>query len=91
MKKVPLKPLVEYCDRILRTGEERDYERAANGLQVENDHSVTRIATTVDASLATIKLAVKALYKETRTMKPTYTLSLLLTAAFALSSICQAR
>jgi len=31
-----------------------------NGLQVENSGSVTRIAATVDASLATVKLAIAA-------------------------------
>src|SRR6476659_63550 len=60
MTKVGLDAVVAYCDRILRTREVRDYERAANGLQVENDGRVTRIASTVDASLATVKLAVKA-------------------------------
>src|SRR5690349_7128848 len=60
MAKVRLHQVVDYCDRILRTSEVRDYERAANGLQAENDGSVTRIAATVDASLATVKLAIKA-------------------------------
>ena len=60
MTKVGLDAVVAYCDRILRTREVRDYERAANGLQVENDGTLTRIAATVDASLATVKLAVKA-------------------------------
>jgi dinuclear metal center YbgI/SA1388 family protein len=60
MKNTRLRQVVEYCDRILRTSEVHDYERAANGLQVENDGSVTRIAATVDASLATVKLAVEA-------------------------------
>src|SRR5436190_11790274 len=60
MAKASLKKIVTYCDLILRTNEVQDYERAANGLQVENDGSVTRIAATVDASLATVKLAVAA-------------------------------
>ncbi len=37
-----------------------DYDGAANGLQVENSGAVTRIAATVDASLATVKMAVAA-------------------------------
>ena len=37
-----------------------DYDGAANGLQVENSGAVTRIAATVDASLATVKLAIAA-------------------------------
>jgi putative NIF3 family GTP cyclohydrolase 1 type 2 len=60
MPKVPLPALVTYCDRILRTAETGDYDGAVNGLQVENSGSVTRIAATVDASLATVKLAIAA-------------------------------
>ena len=60
MPKVPLQTLVHYCDKILRTAEIGDYDGAVNGLQVENSGQVTRIAATVDASLATVKLAVAA-------------------------------
>lgn len=60
MPKVSLKTVVAHCDKILRTREIGDYDGAVNGLQVENDGKVTRIAATVDASLATIKLAVAA-------------------------------
>jgi dinuclear metal center YbgI/SA1388 family protein len=60
MPKVPLGSLGEYSDRILRTREIRDYDGAVNGLQVENNGSVTRICATVDATLSTIRLAVKA-------------------------------
>ena len=52
--------MVRYCDRLLRTARVQDYERAANGLQVENDGAVTRIAAAVDATLATVRLAVEA-------------------------------
>jgi dinuclear metal center YbgI/SA1388 family protein len=45
---------------LLRTAGVQDYERAANGLQVENRGAVTRIAATVDASLATVRLAAAA-------------------------------
>lgn len=38
----------------------KDYDRAFNGLQVENNGTVTRIAASVDASLATVKLAIAA-------------------------------
>jgi dinuclear metal center YbgI/SA1388 family protein len=55
-----LKRLVQYCDRVLRTAEVQDYDRAANGLQVENDGGVARIAAAVDGSLATVKLAIAA-------------------------------
>ena len=37
-----------------------DYDRAANGLQVENRGRVKRIGAVVDASLATVRLAVEA-------------------------------
>ena len=60
MLNVPLKTVVAHCDRILRTKEIHDYDGAANGLQVENAGAVTRIAAAVDASLATLKLAVAA-------------------------------
>lgn len=60
MPKVPLKSIVAHCDKILRTDEIGDYDGAVNGLQVENSGSVTRIAATVDASLATVKLAIAA-------------------------------
>jgi dinuclear metal center YbgI/SA1388 family protein len=60
MPKVPLQKIVAHCDKILRTRETADYDGAANGLQVENSGFVTRIAATVDASLATVKLAIAA-------------------------------
>ena len=60
MPKVSLATIVAHCDKILRTREIGDYDGAANGLQVENSGAVTRIAATVDASLATIKLAIAA-------------------------------
>jgi dinuclear metal center YbgI/SA1388 family protein len=51
---------VAYCDRLLRTSEVQDYDRAANGLQVENRGSVTKIAAAVDGTLTTAKMAVAA-------------------------------
>ena len=60
MPQVPLKKIVAHCDKILRTREFGDYDGAANGLQVENSGAVTKIAAAVDASLATIKLAIAA-------------------------------
>src|SRR5882724_8005208 len=60
MPKAPLATLVKHCDQILRTREIGDYDGAANGLQVENRGAVTRIAAAVDASLATVKLAIAA-------------------------------
>ena len=60
MPKVPLQKIISHCDKILRTAAIGDYDGAANGLQVENSGHVTRIAATVDASLATVKLAIAA-------------------------------
>lgn len=60
----PAKPtlaaLVRHCDRVLHTDEIGDYDGAVNGLQVENSGSVTRLAAAVDASLATVNLAIAA-------------------------------
>jgi dinuclear metal center YbgI/SA1388 family protein len=60
MPKTSLAAIVAHCDRILRTPEIGDYDGAVNGLQMENSGSVTRLAAAVDASLATIKLAIAA-------------------------------
>ena len=60
MPKTSLAAIVNYCDRILQTARIGDYDGAVNGLQVENSGTVTRIAATVDASLATVKLAIAA-------------------------------
>jgi dinuclear metal center YbgI/SA1388 family protein len=60
MPTVSLAALVQHCDRTLRTREIGDYDGAANGLQVGNSGAVTRLAATVDASLATVRLAVAA-------------------------------
>src|SRR6267378_5725274 len=60
MSKTSLSTLAAYCDRLLRSDRIKDYDGAVNGLQVENSGAVTRIAAAVDASLATVKLAVAA-------------------------------
>ncbi len=60
MSKLSLAAIVNHCDTLLRTWDINDYDGAANGLQVENSGAVTRIAATVDASLATVQLAIKA-------------------------------
>lgn len=60
MAKVSLSTVADYCDRILRTREINDYDGAVNGLQVANAGGVTRIAAAVDASTATIKMAIAA-------------------------------
>src|SRR5258705_8725979 len=58
MSKASLATIVRYCDQMLRTAKVQDYEGAANGLQVENPGQVTRIAAAVDASVATVNLAI---------------------------------
>ena len=60
MSTVSLSAIAKYCDRLLHTAEVHDYEGAVNGLQVENRGTVMRIAAAVDASLATVKLAIAA-------------------------------
>jgi dinuclear metal center YbgI/SA1388 family protein len=58
MHQASLAAIVSHCDRVLRTKEIGDYDGAVNGLQVENRGAVTRIAAAVDASLATVNLAI---------------------------------
>ncbi len=60
MPNVQLKTIVAHCDKILHTSEIGDYDGAVNGLQVENSGAIKKIAAAVDASLATIKLAIAA-------------------------------
>jgi dinuclear metal center YbgI/SA1388 family protein len=57
MSRTSLRTIVRYCDQTLRTADVQDYEQAVNGLQVENDGTVRRIAAAVDASQATVRLA----------------------------------
>jgi dinuclear metal center YbgI/SA1388 family protein len=58
MRKQPLVHLVRYCDSILRVAQVKDYDQACNGLQVENRGTVSRLAAAVDASLATVQMAI---------------------------------
>ncbi len=60
MSNASLSAIIKHCDTLLATAEITDYDGAVNGLQVENRGRVRRIAATVDASLATVKLAAKA-------------------------------
>jgi dinuclear metal center YbgI/SA1388 family protein len=60
MPKTVLAAVVDHCDKILRTSEIGDYDGAVNGLQVGNRGTVTYIAAAVDASLATVRLAIAA-------------------------------
>jgi dinuclear metal center YbgI/SA1388 family protein len=60
MANVPLKTIVATCEALLQTRAITDYDGAVNGLQVENRGAVSKIAATVDATLATVKLAIAA-------------------------------
>ncbi len=60
MSKAALSKIVKYCDKALRAEEIKDYDGAANGLQVENSGWVTRIAAAVDGCLETARMAVAA-------------------------------
>ena len=60
MAKASLSKIAGYCDRVLRIHAIKDYEGAVNGLQVQNNDRVSRIAAAVDASLATIRMAIEA-------------------------------
>lgn len=57
MGAVALKELVEYLDDYLEIADVPDYPNALNGLQVEADGPVTRVAAAVDASEASIVAA----------------------------------
>ncbi|HEY3855740.1 MAG TPA: Nif3-like dinuclear metal center hexameric protein [Verrucomicrobiae bacterium] len=58
MAKVSLAQIVGHSEKLLKTEQFSDWDGAVNGLQAENSGVVTRIAAAVDASLATIKLAI---------------------------------
>ncbi len=60
MPSIALSTIVKQCDSLLHAPAIGDYAGAVNGLQVENSGGVTRIAAAVDASLATVELAVAA-------------------------------
>ncbi len=60
MAKTALSTIVQFCNRTLRTAQIHDYDGAANGLQVGNSGRITRLAAAVDASLATVRLAIAA-------------------------------
>lgn len=59
MKRCALAAVVGYCEKTLRTREFTDWPGAANGLQVENSGTVTKIAAAVDGSLTTIRKAIE--------------------------------
>ena len=60
MSQASLSAMVQHCQKRLRPATFNDYPDAVNGLQVENSGAVAKIAAAVDASFATIQLAVAA-------------------------------
>jgi dinuclear metal center YbgI/SA1388 family protein len=60
MASASLAEITRYCDRLLRTSEIKDYDGAANGLQVENRGRINRIMAAVDASASTVDIAIES-------------------------------
>ena len=60
MATASLAQIVKHTNPLLRLDDFEDYPGAVNGLQVENRGQVHRIAAAVDASLATVRLAIEA-------------------------------
>lgn len=54
MSRTSLKEIVAYVDRTLKIAAFQDYPGACNGLQVENQGHVRKIAAAVDASFSTV-------------------------------------
>ncbi|MDR0595260.1 MAG: Nif3-like dinuclear metal center hexameric protein [Puniceicoccales bacterium] len=52
--------IINFCDGFLNIKNIKDYERAHNGLQFENDGTVTKIGTAVDGNLLTMERAVES-------------------------------
>ena len=60
MSPASLKSIVTFSDALLRTAQFTDWPGAQNGLQIENKGPVKKVAAVVDASLATVRMAVAA-------------------------------
>tara|TARA_Y100001934_G_scaffold121609_1_gene148692 strand:- start:3202 stop:3963 length:762 start_codon:yes stop_codon:yes gene_type:complete len=58
MASTKLANIVAHCNRTLKPESFEDWPGAVNGLQVDNDGSVSRIAAAVDATLNTVKKAI---------------------------------
>ncbi|MEC9080816.1 MAG: Nif3-like dinuclear metal center hexameric protein [Verrucomicrobiota bacterium] len=58
MASTKLTNIVAHCNRTLKPESFEDWPGAVNGLQVDNDGSVSRIAAAVDATLNTVKKAI---------------------------------
>ncbi|MCX7871864.1 MAG: Nif3-like dinuclear metal center hexameric protein [Verrucomicrobiae bacterium] len=57
MTKSKLSNIVSFCNKLLKIGSFRDYEAAVNGLQLQNNGTVSKIGACVDISYQTAKLA----------------------------------
>lgn len=55
-----LSEIVDFCDTVTRRPEIKDFSGAYNGLQVENNGTVNRIAAAVDAGQVPLEKAIKA-------------------------------
>jgi dinuclear metal center YbgI/SA1388 family protein len=60
MIKVALRDVAGHADRLLGADRFEDWPGAVNGLQVENNGFITRLAAAVDGSLTTVKMAIAA-------------------------------
>ncbi|MHB8519327.1 MAG: Nif3-like dinuclear metal center hexameric protein [Limisphaerales bacterium] len=60
MSHASLDAIVRHCHRLLCPQDFNDWEGAVNGLQVANRGTISRIAAAVDASTATLRMAVAA-------------------------------
>lgn len=58
MPNARLTDIVDFCEDLLKSDQFTDWDGACNGLQFENRGEVQRVAASVDASLATIRMAV---------------------------------
>jgi dinuclear metal center YbgI/SA1388 family protein len=59
MPQTSLATVVKHADTLLKTTQFTDYPGAVNGLQAQNSGKISRIAATVDASLSTVRMAIK--------------------------------
>ena len=60
MPSASLQRVTRHCDQLLNTAAVPDYDGAVNGLQIEREGPIKRIAAAVDASPATVEMAVQA-------------------------------
>lgn len=59
MRSTKLSSIVNYCDRLLDVKHFNDYEGAVNGLQIQNNGTVSRIGAAVDITLEVVTQAIE--------------------------------